>query len=480
MPTAPEESNYAKLAARLAGASWIARSPGLGLALVVVRFGLVATSSCVAVADDAPPRVDVSAGSVGTRIVEGQEDDDDRSVAGVVALRVGAAGQYKLCTGTLVAPTLVLTARHCVAMTLSNEVSCYADGRSASGEQVAGNEALEDIVVFLGGSPAFATAPAARARAIIAPSGPSLCDSDIAVIVLDKPIVGVTPLPLRLHSPAHPGERIRSVGYGRDGRSEHMGMRFRKDAVTVLAQGMVISPSRTPLGAHEFEVGRSICSGDSGGPAISEDSGAVIGVASRGADCEEDSGHVYTTTAGFDSMFEEAFATAGTTANVERGDASSSAAPARSIPEVVSARPSDQGGASAASCSTRRAGRAPAGYLAIAVAAAVALFARRRRCSARARAWLLFSRRATRRLRCRRRARQCVSMSLCPSRRARVNKTACRLKARGLKARGLKARGLKATSIKATSTKATSTKARWLKAASTKPCFLAVASSCTR
>ena len=63
---------------------------------------------------------------------------------------------------------------------------------------------------------------------------------------------------------------IRSVGYGQNDEASPIGTRFRKDGVAVLAQGTAVSPSKTPLGTHEFEVGTSICQGDSGGPAISE------------------------------------------------------------------------------------------------------------------------------------------------------------------------------------------------------------------
>ncbi len=87
----------------------------------------------------------------------------------------------------------------------------------------------------------------------------------------------------------------------------------------MLAQGKMVSASKTPLGLHEFEVGMSICQGDSGGPAISEQTGAVIGVVSRGGHCDENFGHIYTTTTGFDEMFQEGFALANATPLVESG-----------------------------------------------------------------------------------------------------------------------------------------------------------------
>ena len=82
----------------------------------------------------------------------------------------------------------------------------------------------------------------------------------------------------------------------------------------------MVSPSKTPLGAHEFEVGKSICQGDSGGPAISEETGAVIGVVSRGGNCGEDFGHIYTTTSGFNDLFAQAFTLANASPVLETGD----------------------------------------------------------------------------------------------------------------------------------------------------------------
>jgi hypothetical protein len=61
----------------------------------------------------------------------------------------------------------------------------------------------------------------------------------------------------------------------------------------------------------------SICQGDSGGPAISERTGAVLGVVSRGGGCSDDFGHIYTTTAGFETMFSDAFELAGATPTLE-------------------------------------------------------------------------------------------------------------------------------------------------------------------
>jgi len=288
------------------------------LSSVLVLLVLPLLAGCAAEAEQAV-NVDVVLGSE-TSIFGGAPDDDDRSISSVVALKVGSAGSYELCSGALVAPNVVLTARHCVAKSLTTSVSCDENGRSTNGAHVAGNHKPEHVAVYVGAKPKFSKPADAVGKAIVAPDEDHLCDSDIALVVLDREIADVEPLPVRLHRRVTPKERIRSVGYGQNDKHLPIGTRLRKEGVQVLAMGRGISSSKTALGPHEFEVGRSICQGDSGGPAISEKTGAVVGVVSRGGDCNDDYGHIYTMTSGWSALFEEAFAIAGATPVGEPGD----------------------------------------------------------------------------------------------------------------------------------------------------------------
>jgi hypothetical protein len=288
-----------------------------------------ASAGCAAEVPEQQVETAVVSGTSPT-IFGGEKDDDGESLKGVVALRVGTGATFELCTGALIAPNVVLTARHCVTKNVTTSVSCDENGRSANGSHVSADESAASIGVYLGASPSFAKAPAAIGRAIVAPTGPYLCDSDIALIVLASPITAATPLAIRLSAPSTKGEMIRAVGYGQNDQSAPIGTRFRKGGLPVLAQGKTVSGSKTPLGAHEFEVGKSICQGDSGGPAISEDTGAVIGVVSRGGGCDDDFGHIYTTTAGFDDMFADAFEIAGGKPSAEVGTPATRAASTRS------------------------------------------------------------------------------------------------------------------------------------------------------
>ncbi|MBX3187919.1 MAG: S1 family peptidase [Labilithrix sp.] len=337
-----------------------------------------ASAGCAAEAAE-PVEANVVVGTSEPTIFGGSKDDDQESLPGVVALRVGTGGTFELCSGALVAPNVVLTARHCVTQNLTTSISCDENGQSANGEHVKATQDPAAVGVYLGATPSFAKAPISKARAIVAPSGKYLCDSDIALVVLDRNLDDVPTLPLRIHSPARAGEKIRSVGYGQNDKSVPIGTRFRKDGVPVLAQGKAVSASKTPLGPHEFEVGKSICQGDSGGPAISEATGAVIGVVSRGGKCDEDFGHIYTTTAGFEDLFEQAFELAKSEPTLEPGDAEAGQARARS--KAASPMPSEESTASAGGCAisgaTHTNGRSASALVGLAVAIA-AVRARRR------------------------------------------------------------------------------------------------------
>jgi hypothetical protein len=310
-----------------------------------------------------------SVGTTEQAIYAGALDDDARSNPAVVSFRIGNGSQFELCSGTLVAPNVVLTARHCISHGLTAMVSCDEHGNSNNAPHFGTDIGLDEIHVFAGPAPSFGAVPAANARYVLHPGGAVLCNTDIAIVVLDAPIKKVTPLKVRLGSPPRAGEVIRAVGYGQNDKAMPIGLRLRKDGIQVLAVGEGLSQWNTPLGSHEFEVGLSICQGDSGGPAISEKTGAIVGVVSRGGGCDDDFGHIYTSTAGFHELFSQAFALAGANLAAAREANDTDAVPTSASDDNVETNgPVGRGFA----CSVGDPGIAADGAF-VAVAAAIAL-----------------------------------------------------------------------------------------------------------
>lgn len=283
--------------------AWIGSFPSRLLPVALVAWGSL--FGCAGAADaDAPGE---NTGSVSQAIYAGMTDSDEGDNTAVVALKIGDQAPFDLCTGALIAPNLVLTARHCISIPVTSSVSCNEDGASGNGAHVGADRAPSSIRVYVGAHPNLGGEPDAQGQEVFHPGGNVLCNGDIAVLALDRPITDIAPMRVRVRAGALAGETVRAVGYGRNDLDLPSGTRLQKPGVKVLAMGRTVSASQTPLASREFEVGLSSCRGDSGGPAISETTGAVIGVVSRGTSCTQDYGHTYTTTAGFDDVLSRAF-----------------------------------------------------------------------------------------------------------------------------------------------------------------------------
>lgn len=134
------------------------------------------------------------------RLLSAREAQDWAAVG-----RVNISGA-SFCTGTLIAPDLVLTAAHCVYF--------KATGRAVP----------PDRIHFLAGWRLGKARAHRRARAVLvhpgykvaARSGTGRVAADIAVIALDRPISGDEIQPSARSSGAVPGEKITVVSYARN------------------------------------------------------------------------------------------------------------------------------------------------------------------------------------------------------------------------------------------------------------------------
>lgn len=162
------------------------------------------------------------------------------------------------CTGALVAEDLVLTAHHCVV------------ARDAKGRPLHRNKPASELGVELGGD--HLPWGEVKIRAVVAPEcGWHSGDGDVAVLVLSRKLVGISPIPVR-EAPPTRGEPVFPVGFGRCAASHDLVHRVAR------AGGPV-----DVVRAGQFGAQASICPGDSGGPACVSPNGVcseIVGVVS--------------------------------------------------------------------------------------------------------------------------------------------------------------------------------------------------------
>lgn len=218
-------------------------------------------------------------------IISGTTSTSDQDAVVLIVLH-DSSGQIKgTCSGTLVAPNLVLTARHCVSDTDEGAL-CTKTGAALQQGAARGDLNPRDLSIYTGvdavQSADNPSRAAARGKQFVHENVSTICNADLSFIVLDTAVNGRI-APLRLTGGTREGELLTAVGWGITESNNLPGSRQQRTNVAVQAVGPLTldAQSQIGLGNSEFLVGESICSGDSGGPTLSA-KGAVVGVVSRG------------------------------------------------------------------------------------------------------------------------------------------------------------------------------------------------------
>ncbi len=202
----------------------------------------------------------------------------------LVLVRYEAAAPVSLCTATLIAPNLVVTARHCVSA-VDPVTGCAPDGVPVAGAMLHGDRAPADLGVFVGiggkrpdfDDPARAVA---HGKKLVVDDATTICNHDVAFVVLDtRPSAPVAPIRL---APPGAAELLTAVGWGVDEGGMVPKSRLERSGLSILGAGPMADPNdgRYGIGNAELFVSESACAGDSGSPLLAP-SGAILGVASR-------------------------------------------------------------------------------------------------------------------------------------------------------------------------------------------------------
>ncbi len=258
----------------------------LSLALGSLTLVSLSLSACVTEPGEAPPPDGVR--EVEQPIEGGFVDEATTHVMGLV--RLGNQG-IASCSGTLIAPNVILTARHCVAE--SSDGGYVQCGSTRFYAPYEASSFYATTRVSLSQNPADYHQVA---EILIPPGDDSFCNHDIALMVLDQPVPAeeATPGTPRVDAALVAGEVYDAVGFGQTGPNGSSGTRYRRNGLFTNCVGNDCS---VVTSAQELEwVGETgACQGDSGGPAL-DAVGRVVGVLSRGTagSCDDPIyGHVF-------------------------------------------------------------------------------------------------------------------------------------------------------------------------------------------
>lgn len=169
------------------------------------------------------------------------------NVGGLVAPTQYSDGTWIYCSGTLISPTVFLTAAHCAE---GDRVRVTFDPAYVAGDPVHAGTFHAD--------PAY--------------PGPTSDAHDIAVVVLDKPVKGITPAALPRAdslSGLSSTQQFTSVGYGAyEVTNSPGGHQYLYDDERMVATGTLNSTNKTWLriSMNPATGNGGTCYGDSGGP----------------------------------------------------------------------------------------------------------------------------------------------------------------------------------------------------------------------
>ena len=263
--------------------------------------------ACLASCSSPPPAADL-VGTTTSRIQGGSTDTTHLFAVGVVQLGQQEQNMVAFCTGVLLAPNLVATARHCVAQLTSTTIDCKT---SKFGPLYPASEVFVTTETNITMNSDFRAV-----TSVVVPTGSDqtfVCGNDIALMILAdnidlpeyaEPVIA-PPMTNTQYEPV-----VTAIGYGIDTPTDTTGMsagtrRIRENVQltcipndTSFTDCFTDQNAKQVLTGSEFVSGDSTCEGDSGSGAFEQshfDKGEWLafgvlsrgGVSTDGATCEQ-------------------------------------------------------------------------------------------------------------------------------------------------------------------------------------------------
>lgn len=227
----------------------------------------------LAVACSANGHVDEPTKAASTAIVAGKPSGDDENANVFIVTQTDTDAALR-CSGRIIAPGLVVGARHCFLTRRSVDVKCKPDGTPADINDVTGlkTEPASAITVYIGSSKA--NQQAIGVRELIVNNDITVCRGDIAYLVLVEPGLDQR-TPIR-RTPPSLGETIAVSGWGFVNDTDRTELPDTRSTTT--AKVLDYGPPALPTGVFTVP-GNTLCLGDSGAGALID--GKLVGTYSR-------------------------------------------------------------------------------------------------------------------------------------------------------------------------------------------------------